>query len=69
MSNVQDSVPAGIEKAEKETSTPDDASYHVVPHHGTVHELGNVVDPVLNAKTLLVNEVCTLCCHDGIVPY
>ncbi|RGP76904.1 hypothetical protein FLONG3_4987 [Fusarium longipes] len=75
MSNVQDSVPAGIEKGEKETSTPDNASCHVVPFHGTVHELGNVVDPVLNAKTLLVNEAINeigwtgfhlkLCCLTG----
>lgn len=60
MSNIQDTNPTGHRKdghAEKETSTPDDASYHVVSHHGTVTEMGNVVDPVLNAKIHLVNEV------------
>ncbi|KAF5235460.1 hypothetical protein FAUST_7070 [Fusarium austroamericanum] len=56
MSNVHDYVPSATEKAEKETPTPDNASYHVVHQTGTVHELGNIVDPVLSAKTLLVNE-------------
>ena len=62
MSNVQDSTPAGPGKeshSEKGIPSPDNASYHVVSHHATVNELGNVLDPVLNAKIHLVNEVCT----------
>ncbi|KAJ4017777.1 Sugar transporter [Fusarium irregulare] len=78
MSNVQDSTPAGPGKeshSEKGIPSPDNASYHVVSHHATVNELGNVVDPVLNAKIHLVNETINeigwtgfhlkLCCLTG----
>ncbi|KAK7414180.1 Filamentous Growth Regulator [Neonectria punicea] len=42
--------------AKKDVAGRDDISYHAASHVGITHELGNVTDPVLTAKTHLVNE-------------
>ncbi|KAF4454068.1 hypothetical protein F53441_3353 [Fusarium austroafricanum] len=80
MSHLEDPTPTGPAKeghthTEKDTSTPDDVSYHVVSHLSTANELGTTTDPILSAKIHLVNEAINeigwtgfhlkLCCLTG----
>ncbi|KAJ4253418.1 Sugar transporter [Fusarium torreyae] len=59
MSDLQNPVsvlPTKEKDAEKDAPSPDNVSCHAASHLGTVHELSNITDPVLSAKTHLVNE-------------
>ncbi|KAF5017878.1 hypothetical protein F66182_10173 [Fusarium sp. NRRL 66182] len=59
MSQHQISAPTdteGIRDTEKELSSPDNVSYHAASQLSMTNELENVTDPVLSAKTHLVNE-------------